>query len=226
MWIYFDLLAPLCCVCGLSSPGRLCPGCRADLPRLPPLCARCGDALPGNGPCPGCRRESLPIGRTLAALPYAFPVDRLVQQLKFDGRLPRAAVLGGLLADAAGAAGADRGPDCPAALVPVPLHPRRLRERGYNQAERIAAVTGRRLGLPVLADAVVRHRHTPAQSGLDLAQRQRNLHDAFSVAGALPAHVALIDDVMTTGSTLQALAGVLRAAGVAHVDAWVVARAV
>lgn len=203
IWSIFDLLAPVCPACGLAagSRGRLCPGCAAVIPALPAGVVR----LPG-------------IDHHIAACAYAFPVDQLVQQLKFGGRLPLARTLGLLLADAA------RQQPRPAALVPVPLHPQRERQRGFNQAEAIARVAGQALQIPVLAGAVTRIRATPAQSGLDLPQRRRNLADAFAVTAPLPAHIALVDDVVTTGSTVLALATTLRRHGVRRVDAWAVAR--
>ena len=114
----------------------------------------------------------------------------------------------------------------PATLLPIPLHPRRLRQRGYDQALELARPLARTLGLPLLDSVLHRVRDTAPQSRLDAAQRQGNLKDAFRIESrhAVPAHVVLVDDVMTTGATLQAAAAALRAAGVARVDAWVCAR--
>ena len=119
-------------------------------------------------------------------------------------------------------AGAER----PQALVPVPLHTGRLRERGYDQALELTRPLARRLGLPLRDDLLRRARATAAQSTLDAGQRRRNLRGAFAVRGhcALPAHVALVDDVMTTGATAHAAASALLRAGVARVDVWVCAR--
>ena len=113
----------------------------------------------------------------------------------------------------------------PEALVPVPLHRQRLRERGHDQALGLARDWGRWLRLPVLADGLRRVRNTRPQTELDAGGRRRNLAAAFSAGGPLPVHVALVDDVVTTGSTAGAAAGVLRCAGVERVDLWVVARA-
>lgn len=227
IWSYFDLAQPACLVCGMASGGRglLCAGCRQDLPRAPPGCLRCALPLPGGATadcCTACLADPPALRRTVAALSYAFPVDVLVQQLKFGGRLPVARALGELLLDPVRTVCYEAGR--PQALLPVPLHPSRQRERGYNQAERIAMPVSRALGIPLRTDALVRQRATVAQSGIDLRQRQTNLHDAFRVSGALPAHVAIIDDVVTSGSTLRAVAGTLAAAGVTRIDAWVVAR--
>lgn len=224
IWSIFDLIAPSCPACGLAAGrcGSLCAGCEADLPALRSPCPRCG--LPATGgACTGHHDPA--VERTLAACAYAFPVDALVQQLKFGGRLPLARPLGRLLANAVrrdarpGAAG-----PLPAALLPVPLHPSRERQRGFNQAEAIARAAATELRIPLLAGAVHRRRDTPAQSGLDLAARRRNLQGAFTVSEPLPAHIALVDDVITTGSTMAALASVLQAHGVRRVDAWAVAR--
>lgn len=179
-------------------------------------------ADPGPARCAGCRQQPLLPGTVVSALLYTFPVNHLVQQLKFGGRLPVAPVLGRELAAAARRHYGSE--PLPSALLPVPLHPARLRQRGFNQAERLATAAGRVLGIPVLADRARRLRETAPQSSLDFAERQHNLDDAFHASGPLPAHVAIVDDVLTTGSTLQAVAGALAAAGAARIDAWTVAR--
>lgn len=234
VWSLFDLLAPCCPACGLATNrcGSLCAGCTGDLPAVRNPCPRCGLPAAGNShagydtagnECAGAHDPA--VGRTLVACAYAFPLDALVQQLKFGGRLPLARPLGRLLADAVRREAFLRNGDpLPAALLPVPLHPARERQRGFNQAEAIARVAATELGIPLLAGPVRRRRDTPAQSGLDLAARRRNLQGAFTVSGPLPAHVALVDDVITTGSTMAALAAALRRRGVARIDAWAVAR--
>lgn len=244
VWSLFDLIAPCCPACGLAAGrcGSLCAGCTSDLPALRNPCPRCGLPATGNDHAGGDQADSgggddnradsncagahdPAVERTLAACAYAFPLDALVQQLKFGGRLPLARPLGRLLADAVRRDAALRhGASLPAALLPVPLHPARERQRGFNQAEAIARAAAAELGIPLLAGAVRRRRDTPAQSGLDLAARRRNLQGAFTVSGSLPAHIALVDDVITTGSTMAALAAVLRRHGVTRVDAWAVAR--
>lgn len=227
-WTFIDLLQPACLCCGLASggPGLLCPGCLAGLPVLHRPCSRCGlplpPAEPGALPCAQCRRQDSPVARTIAPFSYAAPVDRLVQRLKFGGRLPVARTLGDLVAGhVERSCRFDR---LPRALVPVPLHRSRQRQRGFNQAERIASAIGARLGIAVADDAVVRWHATAAQSGLALAARRANLRDAFAACRPLPAHVAIVDDVITTGSTVLALADTLRAAGVARIDVWAVCR--
>lgn len=217
-----------CLCCGAAGRGLdLCPACAAELPWLGPGCARCALPLPAAdaGPdCPRCARVPPPHAAALVPFRYAFPVDRLIVGLKFAGRLERARLLGTLLAGflEPRLAAADR----PAALIATPLHPERARRRGFNQAAEIARPVASALGLPLLRDAARRVRATAEQSALDAAARHANLRDAFAVRGDLPAHVAILDDVVTTGATAAALAGALRAAGVRRVTLIAVARAV
>ncbi len=155
----------------------------------------------------------------VSACVYAAPVDGLLRRFKFHQDLVAGRLLAALLQ--ARCAGLPR----PQALLPIPLHTARLRERGYDQALELAQPLARALDVPV-CHGLQRVRATAAQSELDARARRRNLRRAFAVAdpAALPAHVALIDDVMTTGATLHAAAHALRRAGVTRVDAWVVAR--
>jgi ComF family protein len=160
------------------------------------------------------------VAATVAPLLYAAPVDRWQPRFKFHQDLAAGRLLAGLLAEAC--AGSPR----PQVVVPVPLHHARLRARGYDQALELARTVARTLRLPLGASLLVRRRATAPQSELDAAARRANLRGAFGVRprSALPAHVALVDDVMTTGATLHAAATALREAGVARVDAWVCAR--
>ena len=215
------LFAPRCLLCtepGLSGQ-NLCAECRGALPWNDRACLHCAIPLPAPGACGECLQQPPPLAETHAAFLYGFPLDRLVPRLKFHNDLAAGRLLAQWMAPAF--AGCER----PGALVPVPLHRTRLRERGYDQALELARPLARRLRLPLRTDLLARVRHTPAQSELDAAARRRNLQGAFRVArGPLPAHVVLFDDVMTTGATLHAAAIALRTAGVARVDAWICAR--
>jgi ComF family protein len=147
----------------------------------------------------------------------------LVQALKFRGHLPTARLLGELLCEHTERKCTST-PDC---IVPVPLHPTRLRERGFNQALELARPIARRWRIPILANHVYRARATAPQSQLDLKTRLTNVRGAFVVKRPIHArHVAIVDDVVTTGSTVGELARVLRAAGVEVVQVWSVARTV
>lgn len=218
------LFPPHCLVCtAAGTPGRdLCAGCLNTLPRPGNVCRRCAEPLaaPVAEACGRCQRQPPPYDRTLTALRYEEPVDQLIQSFKFHGRLTAGRLLGELLADAVVA------DELPQALIPVPLHPARLRERGFNQALELARPLARRFGLPLLTNNVVRVRDTRPQSQLGYRLRVRNVRSVFALSRPLAyRHVALIDDVMTTGSTLAELARVVRAGGAQTVWVWVVARA-
>ena len=174
-----------------------------------------------TAPCCGdCQRRPPPLHATHAALRYAAPVDRLLPRFKFHRDLAAGRLLAELMA--ARFAPLPR----PDALLPVPLHHGRLRHRGYDQALELARPLAHALALPLLPGALRRVRATRPQSELDAAARARNLRGAFRADESvpLPAHVVLVDDVMTTGATLYAAARALRRAGVKRVEAWVCAR--
>jgi ComF family protein len=189
-----------------------CVLCQGDgLPELD-LCDACLSAMPAQPP-----PMPYPYGMVYAGFRYQAPIDEMIQGFKFNEQLH----LGRLAARLAMPALSDMRPD---ALVPVPLHTRRLRERGFNQSLELAGFWGSRFALPVLGQALQRHRATCVQSGLKAAERLPNVAGAFSAKGALPGHVALVDDVYTTGATCHAAAQALLAAGVKRVDVWCLAR--
>jgi ComF family protein len=221
------LLPPRCVLCGQSSgPVCICAACRLDLPWHGPHCLRCGLPL-GSAKdkiCGACMQKAPPFTRTVCPLQYEFPVNRLVQAFKFKRQLAAGRVLSHLLSEHITL----QDLPLPDTLIPVPLHNLRMLKRGFNQAYEMAAYAGRVLGIPIRADALRRRRNTLAQSGLSRKQRRQNLQGAFYWHGrSKPGrHVVLIDDVMTTGTTLTECARVLKKAGAKRVDVWVAARAV
>ncbi|MFI5178252.1 MAG: ComF family protein [Vicinamibacterales bacterium] len=225
------LLAPTCAACGglLLHPleGPVCAGCWRALPRLtPPWCVRCGDALPARlaGPhCVRCRRHESALALSRSAGVYDGSLRQIIHAFKYGGRR----VLGARLARLMREAGVDllAGAD---AVIPVPLHPWRALGRGFNQADDLA----RGLGRPVWR-VLRRTRHGPPQAALPAAERQGNVDRAYALRLSpwserrlLNRSVVLVDDVMTTGATLEACARVLAAAGVRRVTALTAARAV
>lgn len=219
------LLAPCCLVCsGRGHAGLdLCGECSAALPWNRDVCRRCGlPSSAGADHCGHCQLSPPPFTLTQAAFRYAFPVDRLLPRFKFHGDLAAGSLLAALMQWSLDLSAR------PALLIPVPLHRSRLRQRGYDQALELARMLAREARVPVCANRLLRRRATQAQTELGASARERNVRGAFALrAGApLPAHVALVDDVMTTGATLTECANVLLAAGVQRVDVWAVARAI
>ena len=218
------LCTPRCLVCRepAAAGADLCVACRERLPWNRRACLRCAIPLDvGDSLCGHCLRRPPPLAEAHAAFVYGFPLDRLLPRFKFHHDLAAGRLLVGCMAESFATL------PRPDALAAVPLHRARLRRRGYDQALELARPLARTLALPLLDGRLQRARATAAQSRLDADARRRNLRDAFRVRGqgALPAHVVLIDDVMTTGATLHAAATALRRAGVQRVDAWVCARA-
>jgi ComF family protein len=205
---------PHCVACGAAgaAPGfDLCNGCEADLP-------------PWHPPAPTQAASDGPLDELWSAFTYDFPVDALIRDLKYRGQLSHASVLG--QATARCWLRQHARPPAVDALLPVPLHAARLRERGFNQSVEIARPLSRLLELPLLQGVAVRRRATSPQTALSAEQRLHNLHGAFAVRRPVRGlRIALLDDVITTGATLNELAGVLRAAGAVRVTALSVARA-
>lgn len=214
-------LPQTCALCAARCGDALvCTPCARALPSLPPACAVCALPVEGAAICGRCLHAPPPFAATIAAYVYAFPVDRLLQELKYGGRLAFA----DWAADALVAALAARTAELPDAVAPLPLAPSRQRERGFNQAREIAARVARRLRLP-LTLSLVRDDGGVAQAALRWSQRATNVRDVFHCRGNVCGRsIALVDDVMTTGATLSAAASALIGAGARRVDCWVVAR--
>lgn len=226
LYHWLNRLYPPCCVfCGSAgSQGQdLCSSCKAILPFQNTACLQCGAALMFTMPmCGDCLKKPPVFDRTYPLFTYQEPVNSLILKLKFNTRLVYARLLADLwlrqYRDCL-----DRLPDC---IIPIPLHPVRLRERGFNQAVALARPIASALRIPLNVSHCIRTRNTESQTGLSASDRLANVRKAFALKSILPAkRVALLDDVMTTGSTVSALASVLKQSGVEQVDVWVMARA-
>lgn len=225
-------LFPSFCVLCRRRSGRhidLCVECEsafAPNERACPVCAEPAPAVSSGGAsavCGRCVAAPPPWAKTVAPFAYARPLASVVEGLKSGNGLLQARVLGTLLAAAVGARYA--GDALPAALVPMPLTRRRLRRRGFNQADLLARVTARELGLRRLRGHLARVRDAPAQRSLARAERLRNVRGAFAVRRPLPVRrLALVDDVTTTGATVRAATQALLKAGAEEVHVWVVAK--
>lgn len=223
LWLAAIAFGGSCYLCrGAAGRGELlCAACDRDLAGIPPeRCPRCALPSPRSGVCGRCLANPPGFDATLAALAYAFPANALVKALKFESQFALAGLLAQRLARAI------EGSESVDVMVPVPLHARRLAERGYNQSVEIARALAARIGTPLAAGGCERLRDTPSQTELPLDARQRNMHGAFACSLPLSGRrVALVDDVMTTGATLDALAHAVKRAGAERVVNWVVARA-
>lgn len=221
---FIDLLLPdQCRICGAASPGAgYCRDCAGALPRHDRQCRTCGVPVGFDGICGRCQHDPPPFTETIAPFLYAPPVSEDILKLKYHRKLACGRDLGTLLAREVAA----RLPELPDVLVPVPLHWKRQFRRGFNQSVEIARPVSSALDIPIETGLVRRRFHTLPQVGLRPAQRRRNLRGVFEPSSKpMPGSAAIIDDVITSGATVAALARCLRAAGIEHVTVWALARA-
>ncbi|MES2760425.1 MAG: ComF family protein [Pseudomonadota bacterium] len=223
------LLPSSCALCGAACDGAVCRPCHAQFVARTPRCVRCANpvgALDCGRECAACLKQRPAFDATLAGADYRAPLDQLVLQLKFGGKLALAPWFAEVLRDAV----LDhRGFVLPNLLCPVPLGPQRLVERGFNQALEMARPLARHLGIELRERLAIRALDTRAQSGVAPDQRRRNMRNAFAVSpDALSVvrgqHIGVVDDVMTSGHTLGELAATLKRCGAARVSNFVFAR--
>ena len=215
--------SPECQLCGgLAFGPDICRGCFRDLPRAVHSCRCCAAALPGPGVCGACLKRPPAFETALVPFVYTFPIDRILQRLKYQSRLEHSRLLGELLGHHV------RRKSGPVdAIVPVPLHMSRWRQRGFNQALELARWVSRVTGTPVATDMCRRIRDTPPLWPLSPPGRRRLLRQAFETEQRIDgSHLVVLDDIMTTGSTASAIAASLLKAGAGTVTVWAVARSV
>lgn len=225
-WLKFDQFCQLCGArCGTEQ--SICLACEAELPWLDRACSCC--ALPledeDSSPlCPECQLKTPLFDQVQAPWRFDFPIDSLISRFKQRGDWPSGRIMAHYLARHLENA-YHEGLSKPEALLPVPLSARRLRQRGFDQTRMLAEWLGKDLAIPVELSLIQRVRDTPAQKQLNAQERQQNLQDAFAIQSPTPyRHLAIVDDVMTTGATVNALAQLLRQAGVERVDVYALAR--
>ncbi|TJY58949.1 ComF family protein [Sinimarinibacterium sp. CAU 1509] len=217
-----DTVLPRHCQACEAPAGQLglCAACICALPWNDCACTGCAQPLAQPGVCPDCARRAPPYDHAWAAFRLEAPIQHSIHALKYHADFTQAQLLGTLMAQQR-----QHLAPLPQVLLPVPLHPGRLRRRGYNQALELARAISKLLQLPVLSDAATRQRATEDQIGQTAAARRRNMRGAFTLRRPLTGlHVALIDDVMTTGATLAELARSCRRAGAAQIEVWAAAR--
>ncbi|HEV2659183.1 MAG TPA: ComF family protein [Ktedonobacteraceae bacterium] len=219
-----DLLFPQRCAVCARSGQVLCSACRTSMRLLaPPYCERCNCQLSSPGVCQQCQRWPRKLSGLRAVGTYEGTLRTCIHALKYAGQTRLAEPLGNLLASKYRASGLQTD-----VIIPVPLHAERLQQRGYNQSKLLAQHCSQQIGVPVREDILLRRRATSAQVGLAARERLQNVAGAFVCApaftGRVPRRVLLIDDVCTTGATLEACCEPLFAAGAQEVWALVLAR--
>ncbi len=224
--IYHYLLPPSCVLCGYltHTPYNICHPCQHDLPILPNHCPQCARFVSIAKPCGECLTSPPAFDRTFTLFPYEFPIIQLIIQLKFQHQFSHAKALGELLTQAIQTNwyANQRLPDV---IIPIPLHAKRLRERGFNQALEIAKPIAKTLAIPIDKTGVKRIKPTLAQSTLPAAERKQNMANAFILTRDYSGlSVAVVDDVITTGSTIRECCRMLKQAGAKHIDVWCCAR--
>lgn len=204
----------------MSPDGLWCEACDASLPYLGAAhCPVCALPSPGGEICGQCLADPPLFTRTTAVFGYSFPLDKLIQSMKYREQLALASAFAKKLVQRIAI------DDLPDLIIAMPLHPDKLRARGFNQSLLLARTVARELNIELLADACQRLRDTPPQSALPWKEREKNVRNAFSCTMDLAGkRVALVDDVMTTGASLNALAKVVLKQGAIRISTWTVAR--
>jgi ComF family protein len=208
-----------CLFCGAPGLDAVCPACIASLPVAEPACPACALPMESSELCGGCLRRPPPFDAAIARFAYRFPVDRAIQRFKYAGDLAAGGWLARRLAERVVSSAR------PDVVVSPPTTRARLATRGFDPALQVARVVAAKLRVPCEPGLVVRRRDTGHQPGLGRRSRRDNLRDAFACRSRHEGlHVAIVDDVMTTGATAEAMAHALREAGAGRVVVWAVAR--
>ncbi|MCW9024823.1 MAG: ComF family protein [Gammaproteobacteria bacterium] len=235
-WLNINLFSGACLLCGLPAQINtpMCRDCRNSLPTNTTCCCRCAlpikidpvrlanESAKHNLYCGRCLQDPPPFFQSHIPYHYATPLINLLTGLKFSQQLHHARLLGNLLTQHLLPQLTSK-PEC---IIPVPLHPQRLRQRGYNQALELARPAAQALNIKLDTQLCQRIKNTQPQTELSLRSRHANLRNAFQIAATVPyQHIAIIDDIVTTGHTVHELARMFKRAGVAQIEIWAIARA-
>ncbi|MFA5676920.1 MAG: ComF family protein [Pseudomonas sp.] len=229
-WLSFDQISRclLCLGSAAGIPDCICTPCLSDLPWLGSACRQCALPLPSeNMLCGQCQQNPPAFSQVIAPFRYAFPLDSLIPAFKYQHKLTYGRLMARLLQQAIVHHYQERQQRLPDLVIPLPLHRSRQAQRGYNQALELARPIGRQLAIPLDRRNLMRQRATTPQQGLNAQQRRQNLQAAFNCRHPerlLARHVALVDDVVTTGTTVNEASRTLLDAGAASVSIWCIAR--
>lgn len=220
--LYSKLVPIPCRLCGTPSNYQsICQACIEDLPQLGETCPRCASPIRHAYLCGTCLHQPPEQDSSFSLFPYHDPIDRLIADFKYHDKLYLSDLFARLMRD--------KLPKqvLPDLLIPIPLHSNRLRQRGYNQSLELAKALSRQLGIPNSHHHLIKLLDTKSQASIPFKARKKNIQDAFQVIQSdVPAHIALIDDVLTTGHTANAAAKPLRKAGATRIEVWTVARTI
>ncbi len=229
-WVKYTqfILLPGCCLLCNRPTGRqqdICPACKKELPFNHHHCRTCAQPLPVSAVsgtlCGRCQKQTPVFDHCFAPFRYQDALVSLHHNFKFHHKLAAGRLMAELMCEQL----ANRPPQLPRLLIPTPLHPARLRARGFNQAQELTAILSSQLSIPVDSHSLYRIRETRAQSSLPKKERQRNIRNAFALTSKIRSnHVAIVDDVMTTGLTVSEISKILQACGVGRIEIWVFAR--
>ncbi|WP_269814587.1 ComF family protein [Amphritea pacifica] len=222
-WLKFNLTRH-CILCRQQtiSQTRICDDCLTDLPWIGNACQRCANPL-SNAQlphliCAQCQKKPPPFEQVITPFEYRFPIDQLIQLAKFNHQPHLLNPLAELLSLQL------QNTPLPELVIPVPLHPKRLQQRQYNQAALLAKKIARNLDIPFSNRLLIKTENTPHQAELDRKARRKNLRNSFQCCGSPPSSIAIVDDVMTTGTTAAEISRELKAAGCQRVYIWIIAR--
>ena len=229
---FIELILPAqCLLCGLPSHNQLiCPDCLKAITPNRPCCQHCGLSLVKSQPfCGDCLKQDHLFTQLHALADYQRPYPTLIKKFKYAKKLIYGELLAELLSQSITHSLSPQQLSKIDCLIPVPLHPKKHRQRGFNQAQLIAQHIGKQLNYPVLLDTVQRNKQTIAQEGLSLQKRKANLKNAFQLSRnhkklLSGAYVVIIDDVVTTGATIDSVCRVLMQSGVKRIDIWCICR--
>lgn len=225
------LLPAQCLLCHLPSNDKLiCDHCQKELKQTRACCQHCGLSLPISQPfCGDCIKRSHQFTQLHALADYHPPFSILIKQLKYKKNLLAGELLGQIMIQSVRQRFSNNEIQQIDYLLPVPLHQKKQRQRGFNQAQIVSQYLSKQLTIPLLVDTIQRHKETAPQEGLSVQKREQNLHNAFAISAGQQhilkdSYIVIIDDVVTTGSTVNSLCQLLRQAGVKRIDIWCVCR--